>query len=326
MGREKNSFRFVIAIFAVIAVVIALLIGLLISRGVRSARQNGFAGEMSKLSEDLSKTDTASTQMGKSVEEAEKEAEREVEEDDNEQLGYELPTLNEQKDDTKNNNYSKGSKTETASSNKNSNTEKNSITETNADTTVEGNSENSATAKKNATVETSKDGNSESSATAKKNVAVETNAENLEKNSKNVEKQENIKFEAPIKGEILREFAKDSLVFSNTLQEWVTHNGVDIRADKTSVVKAAANGTVSAIKNDPRYGLTVIIAHDNGYQTIYSNLLTAEFVVKGEKVEIGQSIGTVGNSASFESEDEYHLHFEVLKDGEYLDPTQFMNF
>ena len=133
-------------------------------------------------------------------------------------------------------------------------------------------------------------------------------------------------FEAPIKGEIIREFAKDSLVFSNTLQEWITHNGVDIKADKTSVVKAAANGTVYAIKNDPRYGLTVIINHDNGYQTIYSNLLTAEFVVKGEKVEKGQSIGTVGNTASFEVSDDYHLHFELLRNNEYLDPVIYINF
>ena len=115
-------------------------------------------------------------------------------------------------------------------------------------------------------------------------------------------------------------------MYSNTLQEWVTHNGVDIKADKTSVVKAAAEGTVSAIKNDPRYGLTVIITHDDGYQTVYSNLLTAEFVVKGEKVEGGQTIGTVGNSASFEIEDEYHLHFELLKDNEYLNPVNYINF
>ena len=150
--------------------------------------------------------------------------------------------------------------------------------------------------------------------------ATETSSE-----SKKDEK-EKIKFEVPIKGEILREFAKESLVYSNTLQEWVTHNGVDIKADKTSVVKAAAEGTVSAIKNDPRYGLTVIITHDDGYQTVYSNLLTAEFVVKGEKVEVGQSIGTVGNSASFEIEDEYHLHFELLKDNEYLNPVNYINF
>ena len=101
---------------------------------------------------------------------------------------------------------------------------------------------------------------------------------------------------------------------------------IDIKADKTSVVKAAAGGTVSAIKNDPRYGLTVIISHDDGYQTVYSNLLTAEFVVKGEKVESGQTIGTVGNSASFEIEDEYHLHFELLKDNEYLNPVNYINF
>ena len=124
----------------------------------------------------------------------------------------------------------------------------------------------------------------------------------------------------------MREFAKDSLVYSDTLKEWITHNGIDILADKTSVVSAAASGKVYAIKNDPRYGLTVIIDHDNGYRTIYSNLLTAEFVVEGEEVEQGQSIGTVGNSATFEISDESHLHFELIKDEEYVNPSNYMEF
>ncbi len=135
-----------------------------------------------------------------------------------------------------------------------------------------------------------------------------------------------ITFEAPVIGPIVREFAKDSLVYSDTLKEWITHNGVDIKADKTSVVTSAAEGTIYAIKNDPRYGLTVIINHSDGYQTIYSNLLTAEFVVEGEKVEKGQSIGTVGNTASFEILDEPHLHFELLKGDEYLDPRIYIEF
>ena len=67
--------------------------------------------------------------------------------------------------------------------------------------------------------------------------------------------------------------------------------------------------------------MTIIIDHDDGYQTIYSNLLTTEFVVEGEKVKQGQSIGTVGNTASFEISDETHLHFELLKDSENLDPS-----
>ena len=150
----------------------------------------------------------------------------------------------------------------------------------------------------------------------------EKKKEDEEKEEKNVEPE----FCAPVKGEIIREFASESLVYSNTLQEWVTHNGIDIKADKTSVVSSAANGTVYAIKNDPRYGLTVIVNHDGGFQTIYSNLLTAEFVVEGEEVEAGQTIGTVGNSASFEISDEYHLHFEILKNNKYIDPTTCISF
>lgn len=140
------------------------------------------------------------------------------------------------------------------------------------------------------------------------------------------EQKEEIKFNAPIKGEILREFAPDSLVYSETLEEWVTHTGIDIKADKTSVVTASAKGKVTAIKNDPRYGITVIISHEDGYQSIYANLLTAEYVVEGEEIDAGQTIGTIGNTASFEVADEYHLHFELLKDGDYVNPTNYMNF
>ena len=142
-------------------------------------------------------------------------------------------------------------------------------------------------------------------------------------------KQEEVKepvFIKPVEGEIIREFAKDKLVYSETLGEWITHNGVDIKADKTSVVKASCKGKVVSIKNDPRYGLTVIVSHEGGYQTLYANLLTAEYVVEGEELEEGQTIGTVGNSAAFEIGDEYHLHFEVSKDGEYLNPCSLMDF
>lgn len=131
-------------------------------------------------------------------------------------------------------------------------------------------------------------------------------------------------FKRPVAGEIIREFAKDKLVYSNTLAEWVTHNGIDIKANKTTVVKAAADGTVKSIKNDPRYGLTVVVAHTNGFTTVYSNLLTAEFVVEGENIKQGQTVGTVGNTASFEISDEAHLHFEIVKDGEYLDPELYI--
>ena len=140
----------------------------------------------------------------------------------------------------------------------------------------------------------------------------------------NDKSQEEVKFISPIKGEVMKEFAPDSLIYSETLEEWTTHTGIDIKADKTSVVTAAADGVVSNIKNDPRYGLTVIIKHNGEFETIYANLLTAEFVVEGEEVKAGQTVGTVGNSANFEIADDYHLHFEMLKNGEYVDPLNYI--
>ena len=133
-----------------------------------------------------------------------------------------------------------------------------------------------------------------------------------------------LSFQRPVEGEIVREFAQENLVYSETLEEWVTHTGIDIKADKTTVVKVAEAGVVKSIKNDPRYGLTIVIEHDDTYQTVYSNLLTSEFVVEGETVEKGQSIGTVGNSAVFEIADEPHLHFEIFKDSIAVDPSIYI--
>lgn len=150
------------------------------------------------------------------------------------------------------------------------------------------------------------------------NETANTKAENKEETTKE------ISFAMPVNGEIVRGFAKDSLVYSETLQEWIVHQAIDIKANSRDVVKAAADGTVAAIKSDPRYGLTVIIEHDGGFKTVYSNLLTAEFVVEGEQVKEGQTLGTVGSSATFEIADEPHLHFEMLKDSEYVDPTIYI--
>ena len=274
MRRESEINRYVIISIVVVAILIISLITFLISRSAKQSSERNFASEISSLEKE---SESASTQIGKSVNEASKDDDFEFAEFVN----------------------STNTTTFSAPESKENNT-----------TNTAKQSKNIVT---NNTVETSS------------NTASDNKVENKTVETSNSEPK-NIEFEAPIKGEIIREFAKDSLVFSNTLQEWITHTGIDIKADKTSVVKSAASGTVYAIKNDPRYGLTVIINHDNGYQTIYSNLLTAEFVVKGEKVEKGQSIGTVGNTASFEVSDEYHLHFELLKNNEYLDPVIYMDF
>ena len=157
--------------------------------------------------------------------------------------------------------------------------------------------------------------------------------ENKTKEEKPVEnkqeetKQEEVKdlsFVKPADGEIVKDYSKDNLVYSSTLEEWTTHLGIDIAMQKTDVVKAVADGKVKSIKNDPRYGLTVVIEHQNGFESIYSSLLTAEFITVGEEIKQGSTIATVGNTATFEIADTTHLHFEMKKDGQTVDPNIYM--
>ena len=198
----------------------------------------------------------------------------------------------------------------------NNTTNSNSISNTTTNTTTNTSSNTSSTNTTNSNVTNNTTSNSTTNnATTNTNTTTE---------NKVTEEKKEVTFVKPTDGEIICEFAKDNLIYSETLKEWVTHTAIDIKADKTSVIKASADGIVKSIVNDPRYGLTVVIEHDDGYETVYSNLLTAEFVVEGEEVTQGQTIGTAGNTASFESAMESHLHFELLKDGEYLDPSIYL--
>ena len=142
-------------------------------------------------------------------------------------------------------------------------------------------------------------------------------------NSEKEEKIVELHFSVPLEGEIMKDYSDSNLVFSDTLQEWTVHLGIDIKAEKATPVLSSEAGVVESIKNDPRYGITITIEHANGFKTIYSNLQTAEFVSEGEKVEKGKVIGSVGNSAAFEVLDEPHLHFEMTKDGENVNPSQY---
>ena len=162
----------------------------------------------------------------------------------------------------------------------------------------------------------------ESTNTENQNEAQSQTTENTEQNNENTTSETQFIF--PVEGEVIKEFAKDNLIYSETLEEWITHLGIDIKADRTTIVKAVADGTVKSIKNDPRYGLTVTIEHADGYTSVYSSLLTAEFVKEGEKVTQGQTIGTVGNSAVFEVAEDNHLHFELLKDGSNINPEIYL--
>ena len=132
------------------------------------------------------------------------------------------------------------------------------------------------------------------------------------------------KFIMPVLGSVSFEYAEDKLVYSKTLEDWRTHSGEDLAVDQGTSVKAVADGIIFEVKNDPRFGITVIIDHQNGLKTVYANLASDEPVTPNQIVKKGQVIGSVGNTASFESAEKSHLHFEVLKNNEPVDPSIYL--
>lgn len=124
-----------------------------------------------------------------------------------------------------------------------------------------------------------------------------------------------INFVSPVEGEIVKGYYTDSLVFSETMQDFRTHSGVDIAASIGDNVLAYSNGTVSKVENDPFMGTTVEITHAGGVVSVYKNLGSNLWVEAGIEVKAGDKIGTVGDSAILEIADKPHLHFELWMNG-----------
>ena len=68
-----------------------------------------------------------------------------------------------------------------------------------------------------------------------------------------------------------------------------------------------------------------MIRHEDGYTTHYSSLADEVAVKAGDQVQLGQTIGTVGNTALMESALPDHVCFRVTLDGETIDPAEFLN-
>jgi murein DD-endopeptidase MepM/ murein hydrolase activator NlpD len=98
------------------------------------------------------------------------------------------------------------------------------------------------------------------------------------------------------------------------------HNGVDFGAEYGSVIRAADNGVVISAGPTGGYGEAVIIDHGNGLTTLYGHS-SQLYVNVGQAVQRGQPIAAVG-STGFSTGP--HLHFEVRRAGEPIDPMPFL--
>jgi len=129
---------------------------------------------------------------------------------------------------------------------------------------------------------------------------------------------------SPLDGTTVTVFSMTELMYDETMADWRTHNGVDIQAGEGDAVKTAANGTVQMVNNDELMGTTVVIAHADGYTTQYSSLKAEPPVSVGQQVQAGEIIGYVSSTATAETSMGPHLHFSVSRNGEIIDPKEYV--
>ena len=132
---------------------------------------------------------------------------------------------------------------------------------------------------------------------------------------------------SPVSGKLSKVHSAEVQVFSQTLQEYRVHLGIDILTEADAQVFAAADGSVSKIWQDPMMGWCVAISHSGECVTVYKNLAKelAEGISEGVAVQKGQLLGQVGDSALLELADEPHLHMEMTVKGLQVDPMDYFS-
>ncbi len=130
------------------------------------------------------------------------------------------------------------------------------------------------------------------------------------------------KYLLPLNSTVSKSFSDGNMVFSKTMNDWRTHDGIDIKGNIGDNAVAINDGKVTAVYNDALWGDVIEIEHGNGLKAKYCGIkseLKADATVKQ-----GQVIGTV-TQIPIEKEDGVHVHLETSVEDKTVDPVKALN-
>ncbi len=131
-------------------------------------------------------------------------------------------------------------------------------------------------------------------------------------------------FAAPTDGKVTAEYSAGTLVKSQTMGDWRTHNGADFGVENSNDVYAVQNGAVSAVDKDELWGVCVTIRCAEGLEVRYCGLAEDASLKTGTAVRKGEVLGKVG-ALPIESADGTHVHIETTIDGKPVNPLEALH-
>ena len=132
-----------------------------------------------------------------------------------------------------------------------------------------------------------------------------------------------VTFSKPSNGKIITVFSNKELIYSKTLKEWTVHNGVDISGKSGEMINSVCDGKVTNIKYDYKYG-NVIEIRNGEYIVKYACVESLKDLKIGDEIKRGQQIAKISDDMGFELDNVTHLHLEILKNGEQINPSSMI--
>lgn len=129
----------------------------------------------------------------------------------------------------------------------------------------------------------------------------------------------------PVEGEVSHPFSNGELVKSETLGVWKTHDGCDILCPLGTDIKSMSAGTVTEIREDPLWGVVVVVEQNNGLTVEYCGLAKELSVKTGQEIQEGAIIGKTSDTCQAEIVQEPHLHLGVKQGGKWIDPMSVIS-
>ena len=128
----------------------------------------------------------------------------------------------------------------------------------------------------------------------------------------------------PVDGNVLIPFNMEQTVYFATLDQYKYNPAVVIAGEVGEEVWSATDGKVTSIKQDAQTGTTVTVDLGDGFEAVYGQL--GELHVKeGDRIDEGVLIGYLGEPTKYYSVEGCNLYFQLLKDGEAVDPLHYLD-
>jgi murein DD-endopeptidase MepM/ murein hydrolase activator NlpD len=113
--------------------------------------------------------------------------------------------------------------------------------------------------------------------------------------------------------------------YNKTLNVYHEHTGLDFSAVAGTDVLAVEDGKIESIyKDDLLLGTEIVVNHGDGLKSVYRFVNEVDGLKVGDVVEKGEVIATVAEATGEEYKEGAHLHFEILKNGQNVDPTSYL--